>query len=191
MSENLLRASGLSVVATTTNDIKDTNKIASLPGLQNGGIEVNEVKKFVTVPRGVVVYGENYLECVGSAFHFPNGQFMMTHHYGDWLVKKMKVFESGGEVARALPDVAGGVAVIWRKAFSDKSEDRPRMQGAELWHEELVKIYLQRATTIYDMVFREWYWPLSAYYNGAEVLTLVANLEDYQKLLKPEIRRLK
>ncbi len=190
MSENLLSLPGLSVLAVNTNDSHLENKHASIPGLRLSGKGVNEVRKFGIQAAGTPVWAEHFMDCVGSIVVAQKAT-LMTHHFGDYLVERMGIFQAIGDLQREVYQVDGGVAVIWRKAFTDRAEDKSYKEAAKMWYQMLAKLYLDNTIAVYDMVFRDWEWPLSAYYDGHRTLNLVANVNDYEKLIQPEITQLK
>lgn len=190
MSETLLSLSRLSVVVSTTGEHRTNNRKASLAALRCG-TEVNEATKFVVDNANVKLYGEKYLHCVGS-LGVGKEKVLMTHHNADDIGYLHTTMNEIERVAVEVEKLRGGVAVIWRKSFSGLMiEDSQYRDTAELWYTNLTKIYSKHAFEVYDMVFSEWDWPLSAYYNGAKTLTLVGNTEDFQKLLQPTVSRLK
>ncbi len=190
MSEKLLSAGNLSVLAVSTNQSKWDNKHATIPDLRLSGEGVDERRKYRVCKTGQPVWAEHFMDCVGSLVLAANSS-LMTHHFGDYLVEKGEVFQAIGDVRRATQQVGGGVAVIWRKGFTDSVQDRPYKQASELWSKMLSGLYVELALAVYDLVFSEWEWPLSSYYDGEQTLTLAANTEDYEKLLHPTITHLK
>lgn len=190
MSKKLISREGISVLSVSTNQTRRENSRASIPSLRLLGEEVDEQLKYRVCRVGEPVWAEHFLDCVGSLV-IASTNTMMTHHFATYLVENGDIFQAFGEVERATSQLKNGTAIIWRKQFSDATDDRTYKQAVELWFKMLSHLYTENMVRVYDLVFDDWEWPLSAYYDGGSTLKLAANIEDTEKLQKAKVNLLK
>ncbi len=190
MSTELLSSSGLSVVVATVEEMRSNNP-KNLSSIITNAHLVNEVSKIVARSASDRIFSYGYLHCVGSMVK-GNQVVMMTHHNPLDLDERGIINTEIQKVGDESALLSSGVAVIWRKSFSGvKGEDFRYRDTANLWYEKLKNVYLLNSLIVYDLVFNLWESPLSAYYNGEGVLTMISNINEQHKLFKPNVRKLK
>ncbi len=190
MSENLLNIPRLSIVFTTAKELGIYEPKKLLPIINKAHL-VNEVSKTTVCPINTSIYSGGYLYCVGS-FIMGGTSVMMTHHNPIELEERGNTDTEIQKVAEKARQLSDGVGVIWKKSFFRvKSKDFVYRDAAELWYEKLKMKYLSNILSVYEMTFSVWDSPLSAYYDGSAVLTMISNLDINDELVLPRVKKLK
>lgn len=163
---------------------KSTNRMGGRHDLRVGKNEVDEWQKLWVGDKSEGVWGEGFWQCIGSLV-IANNTAMFTHNYANHSVSSGSFWGDIGDIKNNVGVVERGVAVVWRRNFSDKHRDQK--QAVELFSRELLKIYGEHGIhgLIADFEYTE--NPMSVYYDGKDRLTFTANGVDKRSLFSPTL----
>ena len=163
---------------------KSTNRNGGRHDLRVGSNEVDEWQKLWVGDKSEGAWGESFWQCIGSLVIASN-MAMFTHNYAHHSVSSGNFWGDIGGIKNNVGVVESGVAVVWRRNFSDKHRDQK--QAVDLFSRELLKIYGEHGIhgLIADFEYTE--NPMSGYFDGNNTLTFTANGIDKKSLFSPTI----
>lgn len=183
--KHLSTVGDLKVVAKLTGFAgKSTNRNGGRYDLRVGSNEVDEWQKLWVGDKEEGVWGESFWQCIGSLVIAGNVA-MFTHNYANHSVSSGNFWGDIGDIKNNVSLVESGVAVVWRRNFSD--DHRDQKQAVDLFSRELLKIYCEHGIhgLIADFEYTE--NPMSVYFNGENTVTFTANAIDKKSLFSPTI----